>query len=188
MGSVSVLLLVGLIQSANAAGTPLSGTRLLIREPPGRPARRDVVCRDSTLTLPTPGSSTDPSIVGISLVFDFPDGGSGIDAPGGVGWTVSQSPLTYRFKARQGNVPTYIRRALLREGRLVKVSVRTEEQALLFPHQPTSAFFRLNFGSYAAPPTGVYLCARWDAEEIVRNEPNVLLGGETDRPADCQYP
>lgn len=173
---------LGVATLAVAADTPLSGRKLSIRERPGREPRIDLACRDVAVALPAPGSPGDPSIAGLSVVVLVDAGGSAtIAVPGGSGWTVTQAPVRYRYKnpsAPAGG--SAVRKLDLRAGRQVKLASRGAAVGAASPAGGVLA--RVEFAS------GDVLCARFDQDEITKDQPGTLVGRNADAPATCDGP
>jgi hypothetical protein len=165
-----------------AADIPLSGRKLSIREKAGREPRIDLTCRDAAVTLPAPGTAGDPSIAGLDVVVLVDAGGGAtIAVPGGAGWTVTPVPLRYRYKnpsAPAGG--SAARKIELRAGKQAKVSTRGAPVAAALPSGGVLARIEL--------ASGDVLCARFDQNEIVRDEPGRLIGKNADPPASCDPP
>src|SRR5947207_2330628 len=158
MGPRPVLMgvLVGAV-TAFAADFPLDGTRLGIHERAGRTPRSDVVCRDASVALPGRGGAGDPSLGGVTIEITIDGGGAAtfyVLGGTGTGWKVGTAPLSYLYKnnlAPAGG--SSVRRLLLRDGKLVKLSVRGIAVGAASP--AGDADVRLTFGNDDV------LCARF---------------------------
>jgi hypothetical protein len=165
---------------ALGADTGLLGTKITIREQPGRTPRGDLRCRDVAVALPAPGSVGDPSIAGIDIdVVVANGGGASVALPGGTGWSVkAASPPYYLYKnasAPQGGSP--VRKLLLRAGKLVKLQMRGAAVGAASPSGGVDVRVTL--------ATGDRLCASFPSATIVKDQPGTLVGKNAPAPADC---
>jgi hypothetical protein len=173
---------LGLSVTALAADLPLEGTKIGIRERPGRTPRADLTCRDAAVALPAPGSAGDPSLGGVTIEITVDaSGGTTLGVPAGAGWTVKAAPRTYLYK--NGSAPaggSSVRKLLLRDGSLVKLAARGAAVGAASPAGGASARVVL--------ANGDVLCARFPAGSIVKDQPGVLVARNAPAPAFCTPP
>jgi len=173
--------LVGAV-TAFAADFPLDGTKLGIHERAGRTPRSDVMCRDASVVLPGPGGAGDPSLGGATIEITIDAGGAAtFIAPPGAGWKVGTAPLSYLYKnnlAPAGG--SSVKRLLLRDGKLVKLSVRGATIGAASP--AGGADVRITFGNDDV------LCARFPSSSIVKDQPGTLIAKNAPAPAFCTAP
>jgi hypothetical protein len=178
------MLMVVLVGTATvlAADVPLDGTKLGIHERAGRTPKSDLTCRDASVALPAPGSAGDPSLGGATIEITIDAGGSAtFVAPPGTGWKVTAAPLAYLYKnalAPAGG--SSVKRLLLRDGKLVKVSARGSAVGATSPAGGASV--RLTLAN------GDVLCARFPSTSIVKDQPGTLIAKNAPAPAFCSAP
>jgi hypothetical protein len=175
-------LVLGLAMAALAADVPLDGTKVGIRERPGRTPRSDFTSRDMGVVLPAPGSPGDPSLGGATIEIRVDAGGTAtLVVPGGAGWKVTATPRTYLYK--NGAAPaggSSVRKLLLRDGKLVKLAARGTAVGAASPAGGVSVGLTL--------ANGDVLCARFPSGTIVKDAPGTLVARNAPAPAFCTPP
>lgn len=176
------MLVLGLSVSAFAADLPLDGTKVAIRERPGRTPRTDFSSRDTDVALPSPGSAGDPSIGGATVeVTVDAGGGATFVVPGGAGWKVTASSGTYLYKnASAPDGGSSVRKLLLRDGKLVKLSARGAAVGAASPAGGISVRVAL--------ANGDVLCARFPSGTIVKDASGTLVARNAPAPEFCTSP
>jgi hypothetical protein len=172
-----LVLLVSLRAAGSAAALdqPIDGAKLVLKRTPTRETLA-FVSRDPGFLLPPPGGFDDPATGtpgGLVVeLFSANEGSGAVSAPPGPGkpgWLVTPAPVAqFRFQnalAPGGISP--IRLAVLKQGRVLKVSARVAGLPLAGPQGAVG--IRIVTGTRRS-------CALFDAATIKRDEPGRFVG------------
>jgi hypothetical protein len=183
VGILAVLAPWLLLGPARAADQPIDGVKLVLK----RTASAEMlvfVSRDPDAIFPPIGGADDPSTGtpgGMSIdLFSVGEGTAGLTVPSGLGWSASAGPPA-RFKFRNGDAPagpSPVRLALLKEGRVLKVSAKAVGLPLVAAQGAVG--IRITTGTLRS-------CARFDAAAVRKDVPGkfVAKGALAMMLADC---
>lgn len=179
-GSVlATLVLLAGVTAAFGVDVPLPGTVLVVRN--GRGLK--VVARPSAeIGIPTPGSSTDPTLAPSSIMVTSAGGGLLVESLQPAGWRGLGSPAGVRgYRYRGDGTPTRPFRLVVLKRRLVKMIAA--DDGTLGARIAGDVDVELRLGT--APEVDTY-CARFGGTEVVNGPRSVKRTGAP-APAACAH-
>jgi cysteine-rich repeat protein len=158
---------------------PIDGRKLKIRRSPGGSERLTFISKDPDVPFPTAGGPNDPRTVGATLeIVSEGEGTATFDMPA-ANWTSNGPGTVFKFvnKLAPGG-PSTVKVALVRQGKFLKILIRSAGLPLVNPLLRTAARFRIGL---------TRSCALFELDTRRTDEANNYYARQAPAPAvsDC---
>ncbi len=170
------LLFIGTASGAAALDRLVPGQKLILKSPPGKPARLLWTAKAPAIVVPGAGAADDPTLGGARLTIVSGGGETAVfDLPASH-WRRSGQATKYHFKNRVApEAPSEVKAALLRDGRLV---IRASAVGLTLDESSQGAIgLVLTVG-------GTRYCSAFGGL-VTRDQPGLFMAKNAGAPAAC---